>query len=1023
MKKGPSYFLVLPLLVLCVLMQFKAVSQTPGEWTWMAGSATSDLPVYGTQGVPAMGNTPPNPNTASHWVDLDGNLWLYGGFTGVGVTGTEYQDMWKYDVTNNTWIWMSGPGNNVSVASNFGTIGSFSPTSRPRGSWGLWHSGQTVTWVTPNGDLWMTIYDIIPTGQFSSATGSSTWKYSTTLNQWACMHKGGYNLGTMGIPAATNSPQPAYSQTAWVSDDGNLWLYESWSGKMWSFNTTTNMWTYQCGSISATAVVGTIGVYSPNNQPENKKFFQHWKSDDGTFYCLGTTDFQPNSNTVTMWQFDPTIEQWRVVAAFPSNSPSFTQDCTFDPANCPSTVFLQTPCWKDECNRFYGIDEAGGGYIWCFDPAINQFAKVSGTISPYGAVIPPNYGTQGVSSPTNFPGTVFTNLPGWNTFSGTFAPSWTDHNGNFWLMGSNVYESNPLWRYVPDQLCIGGPVNAFFSASSTAGCAPHTIDFESVHPDNILDFSWDFGDALVTTDTSSQSSPSYTFTEAGTYIVTLIVSGVPGCGSATDTMEMEINIGDLSQMTVTPDTTICPGESVDLTATGANSYSWTPSIGLSGTSGAVVTASPTTTTTYFVTGEFATCSAGDTVQVTLAGTPQLNVSDTIVCEGSSVAVSVSGADFYSWSPSTGLSSTTGSTVNASPVITTMYTVTGTDSQSGCEVSESLTVSVEHVSVNVNSGTLCENDLGASVMLTASGADSYHWSPAIGLNDTIGSSVQSSVTQTITYTVVGSTVSGCVDSVEAVVTVIPDFEITVNSEEICEGQSVLLTANGADYYDWSPATGLNATTGTQVTSSPTTTTNYAVVGSTNGCLDTAYALVTIYPNPIATISANPNPVSSSDPVVVLSTDAQGNSVQWFYENELISNLEDYAYVLNNEEPGNYSVQLVLTNDLGCTDTANLTLIIEEDIVFYVPNAFTPEGDEFNPVFQPIMTSGIDPTSYTLQIFNRWGALVFETNDINDFWDGTFKGEICPDGTYTWKIRFGSKYNGDYFEYVGHVSLLR
>jgi gliding motility-associated-like protein len=341
----------------------------------------------------------------------------------------------------------------------------------------------------------------------------------------------------------------------------------------------------------------------------------------------------------------------------------------------------------------------------------------------------------------------------------------------------------------------------------------------------------------------------------------------------------------------------------------------------------------------------------------------------------------------------------------------------------CTNTHQVTVTVETPNVSVNSGTLCLNDPSASINLTATGATSYSWSPALGLSSSTGSSVNCTATATTVYTVMGTTASGCVDSALATVTVMPFFDVMVNSAEICVGESALLIASGADSYVWSPSIGLNSSTGTDVLSSPTQTTVYTVTGSLNGCLDNAQSTVTVIPFPNAEINANPNPVSITNPVVMFSTNANGNTVIWSQDGEFISNLETFTHEFTEDQPGTYDFELVLTNDLGCSDTAHITVVVQDDILFYVPNTFTPDGNEFNQVFQPIITSGIDLTSYQLEIYNRWGERIFQSTNTEDYWDGTYKAEKCQDGTYTWEITFKSKYNSKRFEYVGHVNLLR
>ena len=125
--------------------------------------------------------------------------------------------------------------------------------------------------------------------------------------------------------------------------------------------------------------------------------------------------------------------------------------------------------------------------------------------------------------------------------------------------------------------------------------------------------------------------------------------------------------------------------------------------------------------------------------------------------------------------------------------------------------------------------------------------------------------------------------------------------------------------------------------------------------------------------------------------------------------------------------NYIVELVATSPLGCSDTAYSTIQVEEALLFYVPNTYTPDDDNFNEIFKPVFTSGFDPYDYTLLIFNRWGEIVFESHDANVGWNGTYgsNGEILmvQDGTYTWKIEFKTLATDERKMVVGHVNVIR
>jgi gliding motility-associated-like protein len=122
---------------------------------------------------------------------------------------------------------------------------------------------------------------------------------------------------------------------------------------------------------------------------------------------------------------------------------------------------------------------------------------------------------------------------------------------------------------------------------------------------------------------------------------------------------------------------------------------------------------------------------------------------------------------------------------------------------------------------------------------------------------------------------------------------------------------------------------------------------------------------------------------------------------------------------------YEVTLVSTSAFGCTSSYSLSIAYEEGMIYYVPNSFTPDGDQFNQVFLPVFSSGLDPQSYQLQIFNRWGELIFESHDLQEGWDGTypFDNGVAQDGIYTWRINFNVKSSNEPKVLTGHLNVLR
>ena len=435
-------------------------------------------------------------------------------------------------------------------------------------------------------------------------------------------------------------------------------------------------------------------------------------------------------------------------------------------------------------------------------------------------------------------------------------------------------------------------------------------------------------------------SPTGTFNPAaagpGTHTINYSI-GVNPCNASSSTT---ITVNAPGSLSVTPSTSICAGGSTTLTATGAATYSWSPATGLSSTTGATVTASPTTTTTYTVTGTTAGCSGTATTTVTISPPLTLNAASATICNGSSATLTASGATDYTWSPATGLSATTGASVTASPAVTTTYTITG--STGACTGTTTSTVTVEPSPVvAVAPVTICT---GGSGTLTASGADSYTWSPATGLSATTGSSVTASPATTTTYTVTGA-IGACTGSNTVVVTVSPLPLVTLPDATICAGSSAILTASGADTYTWSPAIGLSAATGNPVTANPGATTTYTVTGTTNGCVSEP-AAVTVTVNPIPTVDAGPDQSVCTGGAVTLTS---SGAATFTWDNGITDGV---AFT-----PAATAVYTVTTTVSGCTGSDQVTVTVNPlPAVNAGPDQSVCDG-------QPVTLAGSGASTYT------------------------------------------------------------
>jgi len=125
-----------------------------------------------------------------------------------------------------------------------------------------------------------------------------------------------------------------------------------------------------------------------------------------------------------------------------------------------------------------------------------------------------------------------------------------------------------------------------------------------------------------------------------------------------------------------------------------------------------------------------------------------------------------------------------------------------------------------------------------------------------------------------------------------------------------------------------------------------------------------------------------------------------SYTWDLGNETLLNAENPSTTYETSQ--NYIITLIATNAEGCTDTLVRPIKIKPEFYFYAPNSFTPDGDEFNNTWKPVML-GVDKFNFDLIVFNRWGEIVFESHDPLFGWDGTYKGQGTQEGTYIWTAK--------------------
>ena len=452
----------------------------------------------------------------------------------------------------------------------------------------------------------------------------------------------------------------------------------------------------------------------------------------------------------------------------------------------------------------------GTFYNYLLDPSIclNDSILITSPVEGTSFLWTPNTGIDDntLQSPTFFPDTtteyIFSAL---NSFGCSYSDTFTIYIDSLPIVNAGIDQS----------ICIFEQALLFASG-------------------NAINYSWNNGviDGIPFNPISTNE-----------YIVT--GESTEGCFN-TDTVL--INVNPLPNVDAGSSTSICTGDSVQLNATGASTYIWTPSAGLSDPNIPDPFASPTTVTTYTVTGTDTNgCVNSNSVTISLHNLPTATVSnDTIICNGDTAQLIASGGTNYIWSPADSLSGTVISNPLAWPSASTTYQVIISDANN-CMDTAQVTVGVSNLP-NVSAGSDADICFSDTIQLNASGAATYSWSPTDSLSNAAIANPLAWPSDTTQYIVTGFNALGCLYTDTIMINVNPLPLADVGPDEwICPGDNVQLQATGGAVYLWTPASGLSDPNIADPVATLTDTTTYQVeVTSSEGCVN--FDTMTVFVNP-------------------------------------------------------------------------------------------------------------------------------------------------------------------------------
>jgi gliding motility-associated-like protein len=500
---------------------------------------------------------------------------------------------------------------------------------------------------------------------------------------------------------------------------------------------------------------------------------------------------------------------------------------------------------------------------------------------------------------------------------------------------------------------------------------------------------------------------------AGTYTVT-----ASDANSCTQSLTVALtNPPLLTTNAIAAKMSFCLGDSTILNApsaggTGAYTYLWS-----NGITTAAQTIQPIVTTNYTVTvTDVNSCNAIDSVLITVFQPAVINLgNDTAICQGDMITLDAGlGFSSYLWQ-----NSSTAQTLNVSTQ--NLYFVTAVDPNS-CTVKDSINVNINPLPVIGLQDTLRICPATSASLNANAGYPNYVWNTG-----ELTSSI--TVDSVGLYKVIVQDINGCVNADSTQVIFYPIPQLIFNASPLigCEPISIstsntsLLNGSSIQSWDWQIGPdNLTGATPSTVLQNQGLYNLYLQATTEDGC--TVDSMINNY------IQVNPTPQTIivpesleyelfDDNILINNQSIGADFYTWSLFALPISNQQDLIYPIT--DTGHFYFQLLTVNSFGCRDSADVIITVNPSFAIYFPNAFTPNENGNNDKFIP---TGYGIHEFEINIYNRWGELVFRSTDITEGWDGTYKGNLPFKDVYVYKCKIRD-IKGDPHYYMGAIALIQ